>query len=177
MDGFNFYSASSANLRFYDAANADCSGTAAGLFAINYNGTSLKTAVETLALGSGQVSTELNANIGLTRYMSVPYTVTASTPITVEVSYANSTTGAYSGGLVGGKAYGKAQIAIINKSGQVLAVKSAVLISGDGATALGDQQTISVTVSTVGTDELFVIFNRSTDATGGLRVFSVKTTQ
>lgn len=140
----------------------------------------MKTAVNVLALGSGQVTTDLSTGTGLTRFVSVPYTVT-SAPFTLEVTYGNSTTGAYTGtypsGTVGGKAYGAQQIAIIDKTGQVLAVQSAIKMSADNTTALADQQTISATVSTAGSGELYIIFNRSTDATGGLRVFSIKTTQ
>lgn len=170
VDGFNYYSPTAGALRLNEAATG-------GPYSINFNGTSLKTAVDVLAVGSGQVDpTQLSTGTGLTRYVSIPYAAT-SKPVTVTIDYSNSTTGAFSGGQVAGKAYGAAQVAIVTKAGQIVAVKSAVLISSDGTQALGDSQTLSATFTDPSNTEVFVIFNRSTDGTGGLRLWSATLSQ
>lgn len=169
IDGLNFYSPTAGALRLNEAA------ATTGPWAINFNGTSLKTAVDVLGIGSGQVTTDLSTGTGLTRYMSVPFTAAPS--VTLVVEYSNSTTGAYDGTSVGGKVYGNGQVAIIDKSGKVLAVQSACAFDAGKTNAVADKQTISATVTDGTTNELFIIYNRSKDATGGLRVWSTKLTK
>lgn len=149
IDGFNFYSSGSGSLRLNEAATT-------GPWSINYNGTSLKTEV---ALVEGQTNvnpTALNAAGGVTRYMSIPYLAT-SNPVTVTITYTNSSASCSLG-----------QIAIVDKTGKAIKVGSAC-----GTT----NQSISATVTDPTNTELFILYTRNTDASGGLRVWQVDVTK
>lgn len=158
VGGINFYSKGLGNLRLFNEGTA---------YAVNYNGSSVST---TTALTEGS-SIGIVYNTNLSRYISVPYTATTS-EVTLVVEYSNSTTGTITSGQVGGKAYGAAEIVITDKNGKIIKVANAC--PNDGTTALADKVTTTVKLTDATNTEFFVLFNRATDGTGGLRVWSVK---
>ncbi|PUA27784.1 MAG: hypothetical protein B0W54_14725 [Cellvibrio sp. 79] len=166
VGGIKLYSATAGSLRLH----YNSGGTA---YAINYNGTSLKsdtptkdttngTAPVVLVEGtSGQVNpASLNSAGGVTRFVSVP--VTAGTdPITLDITYSN-------GSATGASGCQNGQIAIVDQNGKTWKVASAC-----GTT----QQVLSTTITDANVTELFVLMTRNTDSSGGIRIWKINTTR
>lgn len=99
----------------------------------------------------------LNAAGGVSRYISVPYTA-RSTPVTVTVTYTNSSSTSCVNG----------QIAIVDKAGKAVKVAS-----GCGST----NQTVTATVTDPVNTELFILYGRNGDSGGGLRIWQIDVTK
>ena len=148
---FNFYSVSSGSLRLHE--------TSAPLYAINYNGSSLKddttgTPVTLVEGTSGQVDPKiLNAAGGVTRYVSIPYAATAN-PVTVKITYSNA-----SGSCANG------QIALVDQNTKTWKVASAC-----GTT----NSVMEATVTDATVTELFILMSRNGDSGGGIRIWNIE---
>lgn len=151
---FKFYSSTDGSLRLHE--------TSAPLYAINYNGTSLKddstSAPVVLVEGtSGQVDPKIrNGAGGVTRYVSIPFAGTAD-PVTVKVTYSNA-----SGSCVNG------QVALVDQNTKTWKVASAC-----GTT----NSTMETTIADATVTELFILMTRSGDSGGGIRIWNIEVTQ
>lgn len=158
---FNFQSSGAGNLRLHlNSAGTD--------YAINYNGSSLRTEPTTLVEGtSGQVDpTLLSGATGVSRYVSYSFTPT-SDPLTMTVTYSNASanydsTAAPSGCLNG-------QIAIVDQNGKTWKVASACSNPA--------QSIITATVTDPTVSELFILMSRAGDGGGGIRIWDIEVTQ
>lgn len=166
VGGIKLYSATAGSLRLH----YNSGGTA---YAINYNGTSLKsdTPTENAVNGtgpvvlvegtSGQVNPALlNQAGGVTRFVSVPVTA-GPDPIALDITYSN-------GSATGASGCQNGQIAIVDQSGKTWKVASAC-----GTT----QQVLSATINDATVTELFILMTRNTDSSGGIRIWKVDTTR
>jgi pectate lyase len=163
IGGIKFYSASAGSLRLH----LNSAGTE---YAVNYNGTSVKDDIEnapvTFVEGSSQVNPgELNAAGGVTRFVSVPVSPSA-TPLTLTVTYSNGS-GNYDA-VITPKGCLNGQIAIVDQAGKTLKVASAC-----GTT----KSTISLTITDSSVSELFVLMSRNGDGGGGIRIWNIEITK
>lgn len=150
VDGLQFYSSAAGSLRLYDAANADCSGTAAGSFAINYNGTSMSSTDAATTWTAGQ-SIDLTS---VSRYIAVPYSNAATTTPSVKIDFTNSTATCT-----------KSQIIVTDKGGKVLTAASACVSSTTTTITATDTATLG------GSGSFVILFSRAGDSSGGIRVW------
>lgn len=169
VGAIKLYSVGAGNLRLH----LNSAGTA---YAINFNGTALKsdtptttatTAPVVLVEGtSGQVNPAgLNTTGGVTRFVSVPVTA-SETPLTLAVTYSNASNNYDASTNPNGCLNG--QIAVVDQSGKTWKVASAC------GTA---QQTLSVTIADASVTELFVLMTRNTDTGGGIRIWKLDVTR
>lgn len=158
---FNFQSSGAGNLRLHlNSAGTD--------YAINYNGSSLRTEPTTLVEGtSGQVDpTLLSGATGVSRYVSYTF-APSSDPITMTVTYSNASanydaTIAPSGCLNG-------QIAIVDQNGKAWKVASACSNPA--------QSTLMATITDPTVSELFILMSRAGDSGGGIRIWNIDISQ
>ncbi|UUA71570.1 pectate lyase family protein [Cellvibrio sp. QJXJ] len=153
---FNFQSSGAGNLRLHlNGAGTD--------YAINYNGSSLRTEPTTLVEGtSGQVNpTLLSGATGVSRYVSYAF-APSSNPITMTVTYSNASATA-AGACQNG------QIAIVDQTGKTWKVASSC--------SNPEQSTVSVTIADATVSELFILMSRNGDSGGGIRIWNIEVTQ
>jgi pectate lyase len=132
-------------------------------YAINYNGSSLRTEPTTLVEGtSGQVNPALlSGTTGVSRYVSYAFTP-SDNPITMTVTYSNASATAPS-------ACQNGQVAIVDQTGKTWKVASSC--------SNPEQSTISVTITDATVSELFVLMTRAGDEGGGIRIWNIQVTQ
>jgi pectate lyase len=160
VNGFNFFSGSAASLRLHETSDS--------VYAINYNGSSLRTEPTTLVEGtSGQVNPkQLSGAGGVSRFVSYPFTPT-SNPITFKVTYSNASANYDATATPNGCLNG--QIAIVDQSGKTWKVASAC--------SNPEQSTITAIITDPTVSELFVLMSRNGDGGGGIRIWSIEITK
>ncbi|OZY87564.1 hypothetical protein CBP51_11510 [Cellvibrio mixtus] len=148
---FNFQSSGAGNLRLHlNSAGTD--------YAINYNGSSLRTEPTTLVEGtSGQVDpTLLSGATGVSRYVSYSF-APSSDPLTLRVTHSNGSDSCVNG-----------QIAVIDQNGKAWKVDSAC-----GTTP----KILEVTITDASVNQLFILMSRAGDSSGGIRIWDIEVTR
>ncbi len=148
---FNFQSSGAGNLRLHlNSAGTD--------YAINFNGSSLRTEPTTLVEGtSGQVDpTLLSGATGVSRYVSYSF-APSSDPLTLRVTHSNGSDSCVNG-----------QIAVIDQNGKAWKVDSAC-----GTTP----KILEVTITDASVNQLFILMSRAGDSSGGIRIWDIEVTR
>lgn len=161
IGNFNFYSSGAGSLRLHLTADSSA-------YAINYNGSSLRTEPTKFVEGSsGQVNpTQLTGAGGVSRYVSYPV-VSSSDALTFTVTYTNGSADYDVVNNQNGCLNG--QIAIVDQTGKAWKVASSC-----GNTT---PSTITATISDPNVTELYVLMSRNGDGGGGIRIWNIQVTR